>query len=303
MKFADPKNDIAFKKIFGDELHKEVLISFLNAVLDFSENSLIVAVELVNPYQVPKIEGLKETILDIKATNQKGENFIVEMQNDDQGNFAKRSLYYTSKAYVDQIDKGEDYHQLQKVYFIGILDFTIFEKNENHISRHLILNQETQQQDIADFEFTFVELPKFKKKLPELTTLFDKWIYFIKNASNLDMIPEELIETPEIKQAFSSAEIYHWNEKEMQVYDYMSLRRGAELDALRTAAAKGMRKGIEQGMERGIEQGIEQGIQQGIEQDKKEMILKSHQEGVDEALIARITGVDLETVQKIIRSY
>ena len=73
--------------------------------------------------------------------------------------------------------------------------------------------------------------------------------------------------------------------------------------ALRTAAAKGMRKGIEQGMERGIEQGIEQGIQQGIEQDKKEMILKSHQEGVDEALIARITGVDLETVQKIIRSY
>ena len=104
MKFADPKNDIAFKKIFGDENHKEVLISFLNSILNFKNENKIVDVILVNPYQVPKIEELKETILDIKATNKKGEHFIVEMQKNDKGDFAKRSLYYTSKAYVNQLN-------------------------------------------------------------------------------------------------------------------------------------------------------------------------------------------------------
>jgi len=152
MKFADPKNDIAFKKIFGDENHKEVLISFLNAVLDFQGEQTIVEVELTNPYQVPKIEALKETILDIKVTNQKQEHFIVEMQKKDLGDFAKRSLYYTSKAYVNQLDAGKNYHKLKKVYFIGLLNFTMFE-GQSCISRHLILNQETNTQDLDDFEF------------------------------------------------------------------------------------------------------------------------------------------------------
>ena len=80
MKFADPKNDVAFKKIFGDEKHKEVLISFLNSVLDFKDEKKIKSVTILNPYQAPKIEELKETILDIRAKNRNGESFIVEMQ-------------------------------------------------------------------------------------------------------------------------------------------------------------------------------------------------------------------------------
>ncbi|RUM55299.1 MAG: transposase, partial [Nautilia sp.] len=116
MKFADPKNDLAFKKIFGNEKKKEILISFLNAVLDFKGEKRIVDVKIVNPYQVPKIEDLKETILDIKAKNEKGEEFIVEMQKRNLGDFAKRSLYYTSKAYVSQLDKKQDYSKLKKVY-------------------------------------------------------------------------------------------------------------------------------------------------------------------------------------------
>ena len=116
MIFADPKNDLAFKKIFGNEQHKEILISFLNAVLDFKKGYTIVDVALANPYQVPRIPELKETILDIKATNKNGETFIVEMQKKDVGDFTKRSLYYTSKAYVNQIDVAEKYLELKKVY-------------------------------------------------------------------------------------------------------------------------------------------------------------------------------------------
>jgi len=247
MKFADPKNDLAFKKLFGDEEHSEILISFLNAVLDFKEEQAIVEVSLVNPYQVPRIPELKETILDIKAKNQKGESFIVEMQKKDLGDFTKRSLYYTSKAYVEQLSKGKDYTRLKRVYFIGLLNFNIFE-NKNYISRHLIVNQETQTQDLSDFEFTFIELPKFNKPLEALESILDKWIYFLKHAQDLTMIPQTYANLHTFQKAFSIVTQTSWNTKELELYDYITLKEFDELNALRTAERKGLQKGIEQGV-------------------------------------------------------
>ncbi|MCJ8327804.1 MAG: Rpn family recombination-promoting nuclease/putative transposase [Campylobacterales bacterium] len=289
MKFADPKNDLAFKKIFGDSNHKNILISFLNSVLDFKGLQTIVDVSLANPYQVPKILELKETILDIKATNKNGDNFIVEMQKKDLGDFTKRSLYYTSKAYISQLPKGNDYTALKKVYFIGILNFKIFD-NENFISRHLIINQETNQQDLDDFEFSFIELPKFKKELNELTSILDKWIYFIKNASNLSIIPEQYKDNEEFKDAFNIAIQTTWNTKELEIYDYMSLKEFDELNALKTAE----RKGIAQGIEKGIEQGIEKGIEQ-----EKINIAKSLLDVLDNETIALKTGLNIEKIKEL----
>ena len=289
MKFADPKNDLAFKKIFGDSNHKNILISFLNSVLDFKGLQTIVDVSLANPYQVPKILELKETILDIKATNKNGDNFIVEMQKKDLGDFTKRSLYYTSKAYISQLPKGNDYTALKKVYFIGILNFKIFD-NENFISRHLIINQETNQQDLDDFEFSFIELPKFKKELNELTSILDKWIYFIKNASDLSIIPEQYKDNEEFKDAFNIAIQTTWNTKELEIYDYMSLKEFDELNALKTAE----RKGIAQGIEKGIEQGIEKGIEQ-----EKINIAKSLLDVLDNETIALKTGLNIEKIKEL----
>ena len=201
MKFANIKNDIAFKKVFGSENHKNILISFLNAVLDFKGDREIVEVEILNPYQVPKIEELKETILDIRAKNRNGESFIVEMQKKDLGDFAKRSLYYTSKAYVSQLDKGYKYDTLKKVYFIGILDFAIFD-TPDYISQHLILDSKTYKQELKDFEFNFIELKKFNLELSQCNTLAKKWIYFIQNASSFTLIPKEYEGIEEFKIAF-----------------------------------------------------------------------------------------------------
>jgi predicted transposase/invertase (TIGR01784 family) len=242
MKFANPKNDIAFKKIFGDEKHKEVLISFLNSVLDFKGKREIKSVTLTNPYQLPNIEELKETILDIKATNQNNEEFIVEMQKKGGSNFAKRSLYYTSKAYVNQIDKAMDFKQLKKVYYIALVDFNIFD-NTSFISRHLIINQETTKQDLKDFEFTFIELKKFNLELKECDTIVKKWIYFINNASSLDLIPKELQNIKEFKTAFQTANTYTWNKHELEVYDYLFLKEANDIDALKSAENKGIQKG------------------------------------------------------------
>ncbi|RUM56919.1 MAG: transposase [Nautilia sp.] len=282
MRFADPKNDLAFKKIFGDEKHKNILISFLNAVLDFKGDREIVDVKLVNPYQVPKIPELKETILDIKAKNKNGESFIVEMQKKDIGDFAKRSLYYTSKAYVSQLDKGNDYSKLKKVYFIGILNFNIFE-NKNYISRHLIINQETGNQDLKDFEFTFIELPKFNKELNELETILDKWIYFIKNAENLEMIPKEFKSLKEFKEAFEIATQTAWNKEELEVYEYIALKEADEINALRTAEKKGEKMGIDKGRKL----------------EKIEIAKNLLNAGIDIETISKTTGLSIEEIHKL----
>ncbi len=283
MRFADPKNDLAFKKIFGDENHKDILISFLNSILDFKNEKTIVDISLLNPYQVPKIEELKETILDIQATNKNKEKFIIEMQKKDLGDFAKRSLYYTSKAYVEQLNKGYDYSKLKKVYFIGILNFNMFD-NESYISRHLIINQETTKQDIDDFEFTFLELSKFTKELKQLDTILDKWIYFIKNASNLDLIPKEYEDIKEFKEAFHIATQTQWNKEEMKVYDYIGLKEFDEINAIKTAERKAEKKGIEKGIEKGA----------------IEIAIKSIKKGLDIDTIIEITSLDKQTVQELI---
>ena len=294
MRFADPKNDLAFKKIFGSEKHKNILISFLNAVLDFKGKYEIVDVELVNPYQVPKIPELKETILDIKATNKNKDNFIVEMQKKDLGNFTKRSLYYTSKAYVEQLPKGNDYTKLKKVYFIGILNFDIFD-NKNYISRHLIINQETNKQDLDDFEFTFIELPKFNKTLDELETILDKWIYFLKHTQDLEFIPEQFKTKEEFLEAFEIVTQQTWDKKEMEVYDYIALKEFDEINALKTAERKGLAKGLEEG----IQKGKEEGLKEGEKKAKIEIAKISLKQGLDIKTISLITGLAENEIKEI----
>ena len=247
MTFADPKHDLAFKKIFGDENHKEILISFLNSILDFQDDKEIIDLSLKNPYQLPDIKEFKETILDIKAKNKNGEEFIVEMQKKDLGAFEKRSLYYTSKAYIQQLPSGKkkkDYDKLKKVYYIAIVDFTIFE-NKNHISRHLIINQETTKQDLKDFEFTFIELPKFNKTLNQLKTIAQKWIFFIKNAQDLTLIPKEFQIEP-FKLAFDIATQTIWSQEELELYEYIALKEFDEENAKITAINKAVKKAKEE---------------------------------------------------------
>ncbi len=289
MKFADPKNDLAFKKIFGDKNHTEVLISFLNSILDFSKSKQIKAVILANPYQVPKIKDLKETILDIKATNNNGEEFIVEMQVERDLLFAKRSLYYTSKSYINQIKKAEDYKKLKKVYFIGILDFAIFE-TPKYISRHLILNEKTHVQEVKDFEFNFIELKKFKLELSQCDTLSKKWIYFIKNADSLDVIPQEYANIQEFQTAFLSAKIYNWTDKELEIYDYISMQEGKRISELETAKLDGVKQGIEEEKENS---------QIKIEEEKIQIVKKAIKQGLDNQTISFITNMSISKIEKI----
>ncbi len=226
MKFVDIKNDIAFRKIFGNESRKEVLISFLNAVLLFQNDKKIVTVEILIPYQLPSLKGGKVTIVDIKAKDQNNKNYIVEMQVADVDGFDKRVLYYASKSYSSQIERGDLYEKLNPTFFIGILDFEITQ-NPDYISRHKIIDIETGENLISDIEFNFIELPKFNKKETELITIIDQWVYFIKNAENLEVIPSS-VNDQGLKNAYEDADKHNWTKDELEAYDYVLMREQDE---------------------------------------------------------------------------
>jgi predicted transposase/invertase (TIGR01784 family) len=226
MKFADVKNDVAFRKIFGNENKKEVLISFLNAILDFEERHKITDVTIINPYQLPKFRDGKATIIDVKARDQSGREFIVEMQVADALGFSKRVLYYTSQGYVSQIDRGAFYDSLKPTIFVGILDFEI-SQNPKYINRHRILDVETGERIMEDMEFNFIEIPKFKVQRKDLKTLIEKWVFFIKEVENLEVIPDGM-DDPGLKAAFEEANIQTWSPEELEAYDYAGLRETEE---------------------------------------------------------------------------
>lgn len=252
MKFADVKNDIAFRKVFGNESRKETLISFLNAVLDFHGNQRITEVTILNPYQLPKLKGGKVTIVDVKASDQAGRTYIIEMQVGNVDGFSKRVLYYSSKSYSDQIKRADFYRKLRPVIFIGILDFEHTE-NKNYISRSQIRDVETGEQTIRDMEFNFIELPKFNLELHELKNLTEKWVYFLKNAENLEVIPED-INDPGLKSAYEEANVHTWTQEELNAYDYAFMREEDERARMDMAVQIAEKKAMEQGIKKGVEE-------------------------------------------------
>ena len=222
MKFVDIKNDIAFRKIFGNENRKEVLISFLNAVLLLENDKKIISVDILTPYQLSVLKGGKVTIVDVKAKDQSGKNYIIEMQVAEVDGFDKRVLYYASKSYSSQIDRGDLYEKLNPTFFIGILDFEVTQ-NKDYLTRHKIIDIETGENFITDIEFNFIELPKFNKKETELTTIIDQWVYFIKNAEDLEVIPES-VKDEGLKSAYEDADKHNWTKEELDAYDYALMR-------------------------------------------------------------------------------
>jgi predicted transposase/invertase (TIGR01784 family) len=221
------------------------------------------------------------------------------MQKKDLSYFAKRSLYYTSKAYVSQLSKGSEYESLKKVYFIGILNFTMF-SNKDYVSRHLILNKETLKQEIDDFEFSFVELPKFNKQLSELNTILDKWIYFIKEAQNLDFIPKEFEDKKEFLEAFKIATQYTWNQEELDIYDYIAIKEYDEINAMETAKKKAREEGLKEGLEEGLQKGIQKGIKQGEEKKAIEIAKNLLKAGVDIDTVVISTGLDKKVIEELV---
>ena len=281
MKFADIKNDIAFRKIFGNENRKEVLISFLNAVLDFQGEGRISEVTILNPYQLPALRGGKATIIDVKAKDQRGHEYIVEMQVAEIDGFNKRVLYYTGKSFIDQISRGEFYKKLKPAIFIGILDF-VHTQNPHYLSRHRILDIETGERCIKDIEFNFIELPKFTRQLHELRNLIEKWVFFIKEAENLEVLPENL-DDEGLASAYREANIQTWTKEELAEYDYASMREQDERGKVEAA----------------VKSSVKSAVEEAVKGTKYEIARSLLRGGVAIEIVSENTGLSLEEVEQL----
>ena len=281
MKFVDIKNDIAFRKIFGNDKKTEILISFLNAVMHLEGDKRIKAITIANPFQLPILPNMKTSIIDVKAKDFKGNTFIVEMQVADVLGMDKRLLYYTSKEYSQQIVSGEKYTELNPVIFIGIFDFD-FTTGEEYLSHHAICNVETKERVIKDMDFYFIELTKFNKLAEDLNDITDKWIYFIKEAENLDVIPSNLNDDG-LKEAYQDANQNTWSQAELDAYNY-----------------SGMREQDDRGR---IAMAVQKAEQKAEEKKEIEFVIEMHIDGISNERIAKIGKISIQRVEEIIKNH
>ena len=259
MRFISPKTDFAFKKIFGSTESKDILISFLNALI-YSGKSMIQDLEIMDPYSPGDAIGLKDTYLDVKALLNNGSNVIIEMQVLNVPAFEKRVVYNLCKTYGNQLDTGEGYRRLKPVIALTITDFKMFEKTDRYIN-HFVFKEKDKSFDYIDeaVAMIFVELPKFSKTLEELETITDKWIYFVKSAPSLEVIPTNLAEIEEIEKALNIANMANLSRKELEEVHKREVFLEDRAGQIILARQEGREEGREEGRQQGIEQGLEAG--------------------------------------------
>ena len=225
-KFLDPKNDFAFKRIFGSKKHKNLLISFLNAVLESQISSPIQDLVFLKTVQEPEVVAKKQSIVDVLCQDEAGVQYIVEMQVAKYAGFEARAQYYASKAYIGQMEQGDQYHNLKEVIFLAIADYIVFPKKKAYKSEHCMLDRKTGENDLDKLFFTFVELPKFnaqlkasQRKLEELT-LEEKWYYFLIHAPvTTEQELEVLSSSLELKEAYKVLDYFSLNAAEVRTYE------------------------------------------------------------------------------------
>jgi len=290
MQFLDPRNDVAFKKIFGSEAQKQVTISFLNSILEKTGTQAIAEIQFLNTEQKRIIKNKKDNILDILCTDQSGNKYIVEMQVDRVKAFDKRMVYYGAKTYAMQLNKKQSYLNLAPVIVVAILDFAMFPNKKNYKSIHKFFDDKTFEQDLGELAFAFVELTKFTKKEDELISAEDKWLYFIQQISKKDQIPASLAQG-EFEDACHAAERMTWSEEELNDYDDAIVRATDAQGALELAAEEGIAKGVEQGMIEGMEKG---------EQNKAlNIAINMLKARIDIKMIALTTGLSIEQIKTL----
>ncbi|MEW6609995.1 MAG: Rpn family recombination-promoting nuclease/putative transposase, partial [bacterium] len=247
MHFLDVKTDFAFKKVFGSEGSKDILISFLNSIVKFKDDSIIEDLTIVDPYQIPLLKGMKDTYVDVKARLSNGNIVIIEMQVLNYEGLEKRILYNAAKAYSTQLLTGEQYFLLNPIIAITITDFEMFSEFSKVISYFKLKEKDELVEYSGDIELIFIELPKFTKEENELENITDRWIYFIKNAGNLEYIPKTLEKEVEIKRAFEIVNQAGLSAEELEMQfkrkDFIYIQQAS----IRYAEKKGMERGMEKG--------------------------------------------------------
>ncbi len=302
MRYLDPKNDLVFKKVFGN--HANILISFLNAMLPLDYDQTVVSIEYLPPEMVPEIPIFKNSIVDVRCVDNKGRQFIVEMQMLWTDSFTSRVLFNASKAYVRQLDKGVEYKGLKPVYALSIINETFDKESPHYYHHYRLVHSEDQNKTIDGLQLIFIELPKFKiKNIAEkkLTVLWLRYMSEIENGQ--EMIDEKLLaelnSVPEIAQALELTKESGYTKAELEAYDKYWDNISTEKTLIADAEAKGEQIGIQ----KGEQIGIQKGEQIGIQKKEIDVVLTLNEDKIPIASIAKYTKLSESEVLEILKKH
>jgi predicted transposase/invertase (TIGR01784 family) len=284
-KYINLFTDFGFKKIFGTEVNKDLLIDFLNELLQGRE--FITSLTYLKNEHLGASEIDRKAIFDLYCENDKGQKFIIELQKVAQKFFKDRSIYYSTFAIQEQATKGKDWvYELKGVYTIGIMDFK-FDEREEHKNKVLtyvqLLDIETKEVFYNKLTFIYLEMPKFNKTEEELVTHFDKWLYVIKNLHKLDDIPAR-IRDKVFMRLFEQAEVAKYTPQERRTYE----------DSLKYY------RDLKSSMDTYFGQGFDEGFGEGFGEGEKKKALviarKMKAKGIPTTEIVEFTGLTEEEI-------
>lgn len=284
-RYINPYTDFGFKMLFGTEMNKELLISFINSLLSGKE--VIRDLTYLNTEHLGTSEADRRAVFDVYCENERGEKILIEMQRGEQQFFKDRSLYYATFPIREQGEKGEWDYRLKAVYVIGILNFKFDSEDDNYFHHEVQLMDVCTKQVFYDkLTFIYLEMPKFNKSEDELVTMFDKWLFVLRNLSRLMARPAALQDRI-FTRLFEAAEIAKFTKEQYEAYEESLKVYRDWQNTIVTAEQKGMAKGMAEGIAKGR---MEQNIA-----NARSMKLA----GLDYEIISRVTGLSKDEIDKL----
>ena len=282
-RYVNPYTDFGFKLLFGTDMNKELLISFLNSLLHGRE--VIKDVTYLNAEHLGTQEYDRKAVFDVYCENEQGEKFLVEMQKGEQQVFKDRSVFYSTFPIREQAKRGNWDYELKAVYTVGILNFVFDDKDDEYFHHEVkLMDIYTKEVFYDKLTFVYLEMPKFNKREDELVTMFDKWLFVLRNLASLLERPAALQERV-FTRLFEAAEIAKFSKRELCEYED-SLKNFRDMySVITTAEMKGEARGREEGRAEG----------ELAERQKNAQRMK--QKGYPLTDISEITGLSLKEIE------
>ena len=278
-RYVNPYTDFGFKLLFGTDMNKELLISFLNSLLHGRE--VIKEVTYLNAEHLGTQEYDRKAVFDVYCENEQGEKFLVEMQKGEQQFFKDRSVFYSTFPIREQAKRGNWDYELKAVYTVGILNFVFDDKDDEYFHHEVkLMDIYTKEVFYDKLTFVYLEMPKFNKREDELVTMFDKWLFVLRNLASLLERPAALQERV-FTRLFEAAEIAKFSKRELCEYED-SLKNFRDMySVITTAEMKGEARGRAEG--------------ELAERQKNAQRMK--QKGYPLTDISEITGLSLKEIE------
>ena len=280
-RYINPYTDFGFKKLFGEEASKDLLIDFLNSILP--EERQIADLDFRNPERLPATAEERKAIFDVHCEAKSGERFIVEMQKAAQHYFRDRAVFYSTFAIQEQAQKGDWDFRLNAVYFVAILDFLYdTEEDRKKFFREISLKDQDGELFYDKLYQYFFQMPLFNKQESELKTQSEKWFYFLRNLDSFDDIPS-ILRVPVFERAFATAETSRLSQEERRQYE-------ADLKIYRDNYAV---------MKTAMDTSRAEGMAEGEAKGRTDIARGMKQKGLDTDLITELTGLSESEIERL----